>query len=51
MKLPGIGQKTAEAIINYRTESKFSKIEDIMNVKGIGPKKFEKIKDFIQVSK
>ncbi len=49
MKLPGIGEKTAETIISYRNERKFNKIEDIMKVKGIGPKKFEKMKEYIEV--
>ncbi len=49
-QLKGIGDKTAEKIIEYRTNvGKFTKIEDIMNVKGIGEKKFEAIKDQIYV--
>jgi len=49
-QLKGIGEKTAEQIIEYRTNvGKFTKIEDIMNVKGIGEKKFEAIKDQIYV--
>lgn len=50
MKLPGIGEKTAETIINFRNERSFKKIEDIMKVKGIGQKKFEKMKDYIEVN-
>lgn len=49
MKLPGIGEKTAEKIIEYRKEKPFHKISDIMNVKGIGEKKFEKMREFLQV--
>jgi comEA protein len=49
MKLPGIGEKTADKIINFRKVNPFSKIEDIMKVKGIGTKKFEKMKDKITV--
>ncbi len=49
-QLPGIGPKTAERIIEYRTTyGKFNSIEEIMNVRGIGPKKYEKIKDLITV--
>ena len=48
--LPGIGEATALKVINYRNENgKFSAIEDIKNVKGIGDSKFEKIKDLICV--
>ena len=48
-RLKGIGEKTAEAIIEYREETPFKSIEDIMNVKGIGEKKFEEIKNDICV--
>lgn len=48
--LPGIGPSLALKIIEYRNENgKFSKIEDIKNVKGIGDAKFESLKDFITV--
>lgn len=49
MKLKGVGEKTAEKIIEYRAQTPFEKPEDIMNVKGIGEKKFEEIKDHICV--
>lgn len=46
--LPGIGQKTAERIIEYRkARGKFSSKSEILNVKGIGSAKFEKLKDLI----
>lgn len=48
--LPGIGPKTAEKIIEYRnTYGPFWTIEDIKNVKGIGDKKYAKLKEFITV--
>lgn len=50
MMLPGIGEVTAERIIDYREKNNgFKKIEDLMNVKGIGEKKFDKIKDYITI--
>ncbi len=48
-ELPGIGEKTAAAIIEYRSIAPFQSIDEIMEVKGIGEKKFEKIKDLITV--
>jgi comEA protein len=49
MSLSGVGEKTAQKIITYRKNTPFNSIEDIQNVKGIGPKKFEKMKQFIEV--
>lgn len=49
--LPGIGRKTAERIIEHRTKSgPFKRIEELMNVKGIGEKSFLKLKPMIVVT-
>jgi competence protein ComEA len=49
--LPGIGQKTAELIVEFRTNNGgFKRIEDLMNIKGIGEKSFLKLKPLITVS-
>ncbi|NLM06483.1 MAG: ComEA family DNA-binding protein, partial [Tissierellia bacterium] len=45
--LPGIGSKTALKIIDYRKKNRFERIEDLMDVSGIGEKKFEAVKDLI----
>jgi len=46
--LPGIGPTTARKIIDYRDENgPFLSIEDIINVSGIGPGTYERIKDLI----
>ena len=49
MNLPGVGEKTAAAIIEMRAHVPFRKAEDLMNVKGIGEKKFAKMKDLVRV--
>lgn len=48
-KLPGVGQSTAEKIVAYRMLHPFTRIEDVMEVKGIGQAKFLKMKPFIVV--
>lgn len=50
MNLPGIGERKAEAIIEYRNNSKFVAIEDIMNITGIKEAAFNKIKDKICIN-
>lgn len=48
--IPGIGESTAKKIIEYRDEfGFFNSLEEIKNVKGIGDKKYEKIKDYIRL--
>ncbi len=48
--LPGIGTSTAEKIIEYRQkEGPFLRLEDLMNVKGIGNVRFGRIKENISL--
>ena len=48
--LPGIGRSTAEKIVEYRQKSGgFKKVEDLMNVQGIGEKSFLKLKPLVTV--
>ena len=47
--LPGIGQGTAEKIVKYRKDHKFKSTADLMEVKGIGEKKYSKIKSKLSI--
>ncbi len=49
MNLPGIGESKAREIIKYREKTPFTKIDDLLNVNGIGEATFEKLKDYITV--
>lgn len=48
--LPGVGPTTARAIISYRTKNgPFRKIEDLLNVPGIGPSKLAALRDRVTI--
>jgi competence protein ComEA len=50
-RLPGVGPKTASLIIEYRQKiGGFKKVEDLMNVRGIGEKSFLKLRSHITVT-
>lgn len=48
--LPGIGPSTATKILEYRSTYPFKTIEQVMRVKGIGRKTFNRIKPFLSTS-
>ncbi len=48
--LPGVGEATANKIVNYREENgRFKSIDEIKNVNGIGEKKYEELKTMISI--
>jgi competence protein ComEA len=48
--LPGVGPKTAEAILAYRTEhGAFQRVEDLLEIRGIGEKKLARMRDWVVV--
>ena len=50
VRLPAVGEATADLILEYRKErGKFRSLTEVMNVRGIGPKKFERMKRYLRL--
>lgn len=49
--MPGIGPVLAERIDAYRKEHTFEEIIDITNVRGIGPRTYERIKPYLEIKR
>jgi competence protein ComEA len=48
IKLPGIGEKTAQRIIKFRdTKKKINNLDELLKVKGIGKAKLRELKKFL----
>jgi comEA protein len=48
--IPGIGPVMAQRILSYRAmNGRFRTIEELLNVKGIGPKKMQKIRPYVRI--
>jgi competence protein ComEA len=49
-RLPGVGPAIARAILEYRTQKgRFSSLQDLLKVNGIGPKKLESLRDHVDL--
>jgi competence protein ComEA len=50
MRLPGVGEKKAQAIVARRQRQPFRRPEDVLGVKGLGPAWFQKVKGNLVVA-
>ena len=48
-KLPGIGPKLAQRIMDTRAQAAFKKVDELRRVPGIGPKTLEKVRPYVTV--
>ncbi len=49
-RLPGIGPVLAQQIVDYRSNTPFNSVEQLKDVRGIGPKRFETIRELVTVN-
>lgn len=49
MRLPGVGERRAQAIVAHRAKGPFRRVEDVLAVKGLGPKWLARVKGNLMV--
>jgi len=50
--IPGIGQVMAQRIVQFREEQgPFKRVEDLLKIKGIGEKSFQRIRPYVRIGK
>jgi competence protein ComEA len=49
MRLPGVGERRARAIVEQRSRAPFRRLEDVLQVKGLGPKWLAKVRAHVVV--
>ena len=49
LRQPGVGDITAQRILEHRAAHGFASIEDVMKVKGIGKAKFSKMQPYLEL--
>jgi competence protein ComEA len=47
--LPGVGEVTAGRIVAYRSAHPFTSVDELLEVPGIGQRRFEQLKDLVRV--
>jgi len=51
-KIPGVGDALAKRIVDFRKQhGPFERVEDLMKIRGIGEKSFEKMRPYVKVGK
>ena len=51
-QVPGIGASSAKAIVQFREKSgPFERMEDLLAIRGISPRKLEQIRPYVNISK
>jgi competence protein ComEA len=49
-RLPGVGMKAVQRILEHRQKRPFKRIEELGRVKGFGKKKFKKLKPYLTLT-
>jgi competence protein ComEA len=49
-RLPGVGKKAVDRILDHRKKRPFQRVEELVRVKGFGKKKFSKLKPYLTLT-